>query len=97
MRTALFALLVATALGATTGCSHLSGQSSCSDCSTGCADGACAQVPMNAGVLPRLHGHHRQQDYASQPGPPSGAITYPYYTTRGPRDYLAAEPPSIGR
>jgi hypothetical protein len=29
-------------------------------------------------------------------GPPTGAITYPYYTTRGPRDFLAKDPPSIG-
>jgi len=29
-------------------------------------------------------------------GPPSAAVTYPYYTTRGPRDFLASDPPSIG-
>jgi hypothetical protein len=26
-----------------------------------------------------------------------GSVTYPYYTTRGPRDYLASNPRSIGR
>jgi hypothetical protein len=30
------------------------------------------------------------------PGPPVGAVTYPYYTIRGPRDFLAKNPPSIG-
>lgn len=30
------------------------------------------------------------------PGPPTGAVTYPYYTTRGPRDFLAKNPKSIG-
>jgi hypothetical protein len=30
------------------------------------------------------------------PGPPSGAVAYPYYTTRGPRDFLARNPQSIG-
>lgn len=30
------------------------------------------------------------------PGPPVGAVTYPYYTLRGPRDFLASNPPSIG-
>jgi len=37
-------------------------------------------------------------DYgATQPaGPPTGAVAYPYYTTRGPRDFLAKCPPSIG-
>jgi hypothetical protein len=29
-------------------------------------------------------------------GPPTGAVTYPYYTTRGPRDFLARNPRSIG-
>jgi hypothetical protein len=29
-------------------------------------------------------------------GPPSGAVAYPYYTTRGPRDFLANNPGSIG-
>jgi hypothetical protein len=29
-------------------------------------------------------------------GPPEPTITYPYYTTRGPRDFLAKNPPSIG-
>ena len=34
--------------------------------------------------------HHRA------PGPTSGAVAYPYYTTRGPRDFLLNNPPSIG-
>ncbi len=29
-------------------------------------------------------------------GPTRGAVMYPYYTTRGPRDFLMANPPSIG-
>ncbi len=29
-------------------------------------------------------------------GPPAATITYPYYTIRGPRDFLAKNPPSIG-
>lgn len=29
-------------------------------------------------------------------GPPTGAVAYPYYTNRGPRDFLADDPPSIG-
>ena len=29
-------------------------------------------------------------------GPDVGAVTYPYYTTRGPRDFLMKNPPSIG-
>lgn len=33
---------------------------------------------------------------AFTPGPPTAAVTYPYYTVRGPRDFLAANPPGIG-
>ncbi len=32
----------------------------------------------------------------ADPGPATGTVTYPYYTTRGPRDFLAKNPPSIG-
>ena len=35
-------------------------------------------------------------DYEFAAGPPTGSTTYPYYTTRGPRDYLARNPQSIG-
>ena len=37
-------------------------------------------------------------DYAATgpAGPPTGAVAYPYYTTRGPRDFLAKNPASIG-
>jgi hypothetical protein len=34
--------------------------------------------------------------YNFNPGPPSAQTAYPYYTTRGPRDFLMANPPSIG-
>ncbi len=29
-------------------------------------------------------------------GPQTGQYAYPYYTTRGPRDFLRNNPPSIG-
>ncbi|WP_231744126.1 hypothetical protein [Stieleria neptunia] len=30
-------------------------------------------------------------------GPPTGQTAYPYYTVRGPRDFLLNDPPTIGR
>ncbi|TWT46831.1 hypothetical protein [Botrimarina hoheduenensis] len=36
------------------------------------------------------------RNYNFNPGPPTGQVAYPYYTTRGPRDFLMANPPSIG-
>jgi hypothetical protein len=35
-------------------------------------------------------------EYEFAAGPPSGGVTYPYYTNRGPRDYLARNPRDIG-
>jgi hypothetical protein len=29
-------------------------------------------------------------------GPPAAQVTYPYYTNRGPRDFLAKNPGNIG-
>jgi hypothetical protein len=31
------------------------------------------------------------------PGPPSAQVGYPYYSHRGPRDFLINDPPTIGR
>lgn len=42
------------------------------------------------------HGPSADEQMYNPPGPPTGAVTYPYYTTRGPRDFLARNPASIG-
>jgi hypothetical protein len=36
------------------------------------------------------------QNYNFMPGPPVAQTAYPYYTLRGPRDFLLDNPPSIG-
>jgi hypothetical protein len=41
-------------------------------------------------------GLHGRRDGTFTPGPPAGAVTYPYYTVRGPRDFLARDPRPIG-
>ena len=43
------------------------------------------------------YGHEDEGDIYVQSGPPGGSVTYPYYTNRGPRDFLAAQPRGIGR
>ncbi len=35
-------------------------------------------------------------EYEFAAGPPTGGVTYPYYTNRGPRDFLAKNPRGIG-
>jgi hypothetical protein len=36
------------------------------------------------------------QYYSFNPGPPTGQTAYPYYTVRGPRDFLQDNPPPLG-
>lgn len=70
-----------------------------------CAAGRCRK--RHVGRYGGLAKHHltpeercelESSDYGATcpPGPPSGGVAYPYYTTRGPRDFLAKCPPSIG-
>lgn len=55
----------------------------------------CGDVQRGKGMLGWLHGLCGR---GSNPagGPPAAAISYPYYTSRAPRDFLAANPPTIG-
>ncbi|ADB16286.1 hypothetical protein Psta_1611 [Pirellula staleyi DSM 6068] len=43
-----------------------------------------------------MAGHHQSRAYEGPQGPATGQVAYPYYTTRGPRDFLINNPPSIG-
>jgi hypothetical protein len=61
--------------------------------------------PCNRPVCPHCGGLHQRACGAhcghgtgtGQPsGPPVGYITYPYYTLRGPRDFLQRTPSPIG-
>ena len=70
-----------------------------------CAHGAChAPHTGRYGGLAKHHlsGEEKAMLQASNygavtpAGPPTGAVAYPYYTTRGPRDFLAKCPPSVG-
>lgn len=82
----------------------LGGQSCGGDCnvSTGCR--ACKLGWQQGGLdysegLATGNPHHmapaRQSPAVA--GPPTAGVAYPYYTVRGPRDFLQANPPSIGR
>jgi hypothetical protein len=51
-------------------------------------------------VCPRCGGNHCRPAVANHQappaGPPTGQVTYPYYTLRGPRDFLQTVPTPIG-
>lgn len=62
------------------------------DCDDGSCDGA------RVGLMDRVRGRHasRRADEVGPAGPMAPQYTYPYYTTRGPRDFLLDNPPTIG-
>ena len=47
-------------------------------------------------VAPLPHGYVEAQTSGMNGGPPGPTYAYPYYTVRGPRDFLIDNPPSIG-
>lgn len=79
---------------------HFAGQ--CAGCGAGLLHGCnnCRHCGLACGH--GLLGHHKQytdigaQNQGMPSGPPTGTVAYPYYTTRGPRDFYTANPPSIG-
>ena len=73
----------------------------CTTCNDGC--GPCGGLfaklhAKHAGGLFSLH-HKKHRNHGCDDGlvNGAGAVVYPYYTTRGPRDFLACEPRTIGR
>jgi hypothetical protein len=97
MRRSLAALvLLATLLGLSAGCARLRGMTpgwfagTCRNCPEDCA--ACEPACPGGGC--GLLGGRGQEAFT--PGPPTGTVTYPYYTVRGPRDFLAEDPRGIG-
>jgi hypothetical protein len=102
MKRTIFALLTIVALAMTTGCLHRQCRNNA------CSNDPCVQqgegCPVEDGhrccLLRGCFAKHRQHDGGGQevaaPGPASGAVAYPYYNLRGPRDFLVRNPQSIG-
>jgi predicted small secreted protein len=67
----------------------------------GCGPG-CGGLLSGLGGGPVSQEIHATQGWRHQApemgpaGPPTAATAYPYYTLRGPRDFLTDNPPSIG-
>jgi hypothetical protein len=99
MKRTIFVLFTVAALAMTTGCLRRH----CRE--NACPNGNCSTAEAcpseGGGHLCRLcdgHGckHCLGNRVASDPGPASGAVAYPYYNLRGPRDFLERNPQSIG-
>lgn len=97
MKRLLLATLTATLIASSTGCCLLD-RLFCytreypvrfgGGCRNGC--GPCWGLKGPVGLRDKLGAG------AAYSGPATGAVTYPYYTTRGPRDFLANNPSDIG-
>ena len=83
MRQTFLVLAALTFLAALAGCACNNG-SNCSRCNSAQGKAVALQpAPQQA------------SQQGDQQGP-SGTVSYPYYTTRGPRDFLETHPQSIG-
>jgi len=91
-------------------CGCAVGSCNCQGCGNGCAcdqcggglcgrmaermaNGFCGHGPVGS-LCPNAGGYPEYP--AFNQGPPVGQVAYPYYTVRGPRDFLRDKPPSIG-
>lgn len=82
----LLAMLLLSSL--MSGCAHFAGH--------GSAGGDCSSYAQGGPLHRGLHDHFTRQA-PQYGGPMSPTVTYPYYTVRGPRDFLADSPRSPGR
>lgn len=102
MKRALLTLMAGIAVAVLAGCSsqcgHLLGahRGTCRSAPETCAAcDDCCDPNCRDGCLAR-HRAERAAYRGAVAGPLTGAVAYPYYTVRGPRDFLARNPSSIG-
>jgi hypothetical protein len=99
MKRALFVLFAVLILTGLSGCAQQPLASNGGDPgvqSCGCGRTACCWPPCNACGLGICRDGGQAGPALPSQQPPVAAITYPYYTTRGPRDFLQQTPSPIG-
>jgi hypothetical protein len=102
MKRVLLGLTLAMGLLSSTGCNLLN--QNCNSCNGNLGCRPCKTGWQRGGTdYQRFLGHSGSYGHAAPSGSggvgggPAAQVAYPYYTTRGPRDFLAPNPPSIGR
>jgi len=96
MKRAMFGLALAFILMSSTGCELLQ-RRQCNSCNGNLGCRPCNLGWQRGGTDYQRHlGHHGGP---AQPvaAPGAAQVAYPYYTTRGPRDFFVDDPPTIGR
>jgi hypothetical protein len=99
MRHALFVLFAVMILAGVSGCLHNQVASNGGPSVQACGRAARCWPPCGAcggGGLGRDRDRGRAGPALAPQQPPVAAITYPYYTLRGPRDFLERTPTPIG-
>ena len=107
MKRAMFSVLTLIVIVGLTGCATQHGRHPLIAASSGCTHAAQGSEGTSDNGCPseqkgccRLFKGRQSaesgEEPAAAPGPATGAVTYPYYTVRGPRDFLAKNPQSIG-
>ena len=61
-----------------------------------CGNGYCCGLWPTGAKLLLLPAIRATTIYNFNPGPPVAQTAYPYYTVRGPRDFLLDNPPPLG-
>jgi hypothetical protein len=99
MKLALFAVVAAFLVAASTGCMHHNvAQPNSPQCSGGNCEGLLGALvnPQVKQAMHESHGWRHHDPRVGPAGPPTGTTAYPYYTLHGPRDFLVDNPPSLG-
>lgn len=99
MKRTIFTLAILALLSVAPGCLHrnLRNAGGQGDCGPGC--GGLLSGLGGGPISQEIHatqGWRHQSPEIGPAGPPTGTVGYPYYTLRGPRDFLVNNPPSIG-
>ena len=93
-------LMLAVGIVSSTGCNTIGnrqGCNSCSSCKTGCRPGPIGWQRGGTDYQKYINHHAYANQQQAGSGVPTAAVAYPYYTNRGPRDFLINNPPTIGR
>ncbi|MDZ4849077.1 MAG: hypothetical protein SGI77_07265 [Pirellulaceae bacterium] len=87
-------LMLTVGLIASTGCNLIGNR--CGTCHPGCRPGPIGW--QRGGTDYQTHiNHYAYRNQQAGSGTQAAATAYPYYTNRGPRDFLVNNPPTIGR
>ena len=100
MKRVLMGLALTFTLLASTGCEMLNNRH-CNNCNGNIGCRPCRMAWQRGGTdYQRFLGHngsYAPAGHGGVGGPATAQVAYPYYTTRGPRDFLLDNPPTIGQ